>query len=314
MRNIAIIGVGVSGLTTGIELLIQGYNVTIHAQQLNSLVTSNIAAAIWSPFKIEPIQKAEAWSLTSLAKFKQLALTNPESGIMFKCHSELFSEKVAKPSWMEHLEAITQPDYIPREYKKFSYSVKIPIIDTTKYMPYLKQWYLSLGGNIIEQSITDIKSLLNDYHIVVNCSGVGAHKLCNDGHVFPIRGHVLAIKKPSNFDDSIVRGNNLAHIISRTDDCLIGGTVDENIWDTEPKMDTRLQIIAKVKEIYSNLGEVTILKEMVGLRPGRTQVRLEIEPIDSKHAIIHNYGHGGSGFTVSWGCAAEVSMFVREFL
>jgi D-amino-acid oxidase len=43
----------------------------------------------------------------------------------------------------------------------------------------------------------------------------------------------------------------------------------------------------------------------VGLRPCRTRnVRLEHEP---GTRTIHNYGHGGSGVTLSWGCAREVA-------
>jgi D-amino-acid oxidase len=43
----------------------------------------------------------------------------------------------------------------------------------------------------------------------------------------------------------------------------------------------------------------------VGLRPFRRgNVRLELEP---GTRIIHNYGHGGSGVTFSWGCALEAA-------
>jgi D-amino-acid oxidase len=43
----------------------------------------------------------------------------------------------------------------------------------------------------------------------------------------------------------------------------------------------------------------------VGLRPFRKgNVRLELEP---GTRIIHNYGHGGSGVTFSWGCALEAA-------
>jgi D-amino-acid oxidase len=43
----------------------------------------------------------------------------------------------------------------------------------------------------------------------------------------------------------------------------------------------------------------------VGLMQFRSgSVRLEREP--GTH-IVHNYGHGGSGVTLSWGCALEVA-------
>jgi D-amino-acid oxidase len=44
-----------------------------------------------------------------------------------------------------------------------------------------------------------------------------------------------------------------------------------------------------------------VLYERVGLRPIRPEVRLEREG-----RIVHNYGHGGAGYTLSWGCAEDV--------
>lgn len=51
-----------------------------------------------------------------------------------------------------------------------------------------------------------------------------------------------------------------------------------------------------------------------GTRPLRRAVRLERETIDGR-TVVHNYGHGGAGFTVSWACAervAELLGFVRR--
>ena len=44
---------------------------------------------------------------------------------------------------------------------------------------------------------------------------------------------------------------------------------------------------------------------------GRTEVRLDKEIISDK-IVIHNYGHGGSGVTLSWGCAEEVVEIANE--
>jgi len=44
-------------------------------------------------------------------------------------------------------------------------------------------------------------------------------------------------------------------------------------------------------------------KFVAGLRPHRTgSYRLETETYDKKF-VVHNYGHGGAGITMSWGCA-----------
>ena len=42
--------------------------------------------------------------------------------------------------------------------------------------------------------------------------------------------------------------------------------------------------------------------ERVGLRPYRDEVRLEREG-----RIVHDYGHGGAGFTLCRGCAESVA-------
>jgi D-amino-acid oxidase len=45
----------------------------------------------------------------------------------------------------------------------------------------------------------------------------------------------------------------------------------------------------------------------VGLRPVRPAVRLEREG-----RVIHCYGQGGAGVTLSWGCAEEVRELVAQ--
>jgi D-amino-acid oxidase len=56
-----------------------------------------------------------------------------------------------------------------------------------------------------------------------------------------------------------------------------------------------------------NIDEPRVIAERVGLRPFRKSgVRLERDRLRDGRTVIHNYGHGGAGFTLSWGCAREV--------
>jgi D-amino-acid oxidase len=69
--------------------------------------------------------------------------------------------------------------------------------------------------------------------------------------------------------------------------------------------------LRKAKAISPAFNSVEVIEAKVGLRPARNEVRLETEQIGDK-TIIHNYGHGGAGFTLSWGCANEVVELIRK--
>ena len=59
------------------------------------------------------------------------------------------------------------------------------------------------------------------------------------------------------------------------------------------------------------------MREWVGLRPGRPTVRLdaEVRQLGSRQLrIVHNYGHGGAGITLHWGCAAEAAQLTQQLL
>ena len=52
--EVVVVGCGVSGLSCGIRLLEAGFDVQIWARDLPLRTTSNIAAAIWYPYKAYP--------------------------------------------------------------------------------------------------------------------------------------------------------------------------------------------------------------------------------------------------------------------
>lgn len=68
-----------------------------------------------------------------------------------------------------------------------------------------------------------------------------------------------------------------------------------------------------------------VLLSQVGLRPGRASVRLELELLELQQAqqakqakrrlpVVHNYGHGGAGLTLAWGCAGDAAALVQQAL
>lgn len=77
-----------------------------------------------------------------------------------------------------------------------------------------------------------------------------------------------------------------------------------------------LSLTTPIKQLKApNLNDDQIIGYNVGLRPYRTSgIRIEKQRINSK-TVIHNYGYGGSGLTLSWGGAQEaVALLDHESL
>ena len=146
---------------------------------------------------------------------------------------------------------------------------------------------------------------------VVNCTGLDSGKLLDDKEVYPIRGQVLRVKsdiKEMHLDQQIP---TLAYIVPRSNDMILGGVAQRDNWDISSKSEDSEFILKKCSEILPDLADIEIIEELVGLRPGRTSVRLDKEIISGR-PLIHNYGHGGSGVTLSWGCADSVVELANE--
>ena len=60
-----VLGCGVSGLSTAILLQQQGRRVTIWAKDVPPHTTSNIAAAVWYPYRAFPVDRVLTWGAAS---------------------------------------------------------------------------------------------------------------------------------------------------------------------------------------------------------------------------------------------------------
>ena len=88
----------------------------------------------------------------------------------------------------------------------------------------------------------------------------------------------------------------------RARDIVVGGTDDEGEWSRTPSAQVSDDILARATRLVPELAGARVLRTRVGLRPVRPTVRLEREG-----RVIHCYGVGGAGVTLSWGVAADVT-------
>jgi D-amino-acid oxidase len=110
---------------------------------------------------------------------------------------------------------------------------------------------------------------------------------------------------------------SLAYVIPRDRDVILGGTAERGEWDLTPEPEITEEIREKTKRLEPRVADARVLEVNVGLRPGRTTVRVEREELPAEDGraggtVIHNYGHGGAGYTLSWGCAEDVVALAGE--
>lgn len=313
-KEILILGAGVSGLSTGILLLKEGYSVTIWAKELPPNTTSDKAGAFWYPYLSNPKDKVTKWAKFTLDYLKKKFVPDPKSGCVIRTVTEVFDEKVGDPWWKDAVDNYRKPtqDELPDGYID-AYQTEAVMMDTSIYMDYLVEMFKNLEGKLVQKTINNIQEGLVEYEIVVNCTGLGSRELFNDNSIYPVRGQIVRVK-PNGFDQVIADDeghNSLAYIIPRINDIVLGGTAQVNDWNLEVDPKDTKEILRKCAAIAPELKNVEIIGESVGLRPVRDEIRLEAEDYSGK-TVIHNYGHGGSGFTLSWGCGQGVTSLVEK--
>lgn len=314
MASVIIVGGGVSGLSCGIRLLEAGHSVRIWAREMPQQTVSSVAAALWYPYKAYPEQLVVGWSRVSYDEFMRLR-HDTAAGIVVRSGYELFPWPVGEPWWRAAVPSYRRiaAHELPEGYVD-GYVFDAPVIEMPAYLGYLQRRLAALGGQIEARTLGSLAEALAACDRVVNCSGLGARELAGDPSVFPIRGQVLRVARGQIdrfvLDDHGPRG--VAYIIPRGDDCILGGTAEDGQTDTTPDLDTAAAIQSRCVALDPRVAAAPVLEHKVGLRPGRPTVRLECDLGVDGQLVIHNYGHGGAGVTLSWGCAAEVVRLLAQ--
>ena len=149
------------------------------------------------------------------------------------------------------------------------------------------------------------------FDLVINCAGIGAKSLRRRPGLEPHRGQVAIVPKIDLAHAVVCDDSPLMYAIPRANDCVFGGTNDVSD-DRTVDPDAPLKSSRMLPRARDSTRR-KCSRARVGLRPFRKSgVRVERAALRDGRAVIHNYGHGGSGFTLSWGCADEVYYCTRR--
>jgi D-amino-acid oxidase len=313
LSEVVVIGCGVIGLSTAIRLREAGVDARIVTAEFPANTTSAVAAAIWYPYKAYPEGDVLRWGARTFGVFEDLA-ADPSTGVRMRGGVELRRDPLGEPWWSAAVPGVRrcEKEELPPGYRE-GHAFVVPVIEMPVYLRYLMGRFAETGGEIEHRAIGGLGELAGEARALVNCAGLGAREIAGDDTLQPIRGQVLRVRNPGleNFSLDEDDPEGVTYVVPRSTDCILGGTADEGAWDTEPDPKVAAGILRRCSALEPRLAGAEVLEHKVGLRPGRPQVRLEREA-GGTVAVIHNYGHGGSGVTLSWGCAEEAARLVTE--
>ncbi|GAA3766853.1 FAD-dependent oxidoreductase [Plantactinospora mayteni] len=303
-----VIGAGVSGLTTAVRLAEAGLRVTIWAAEPPERTNSYAAGAMWGTYHAEPVDRVGVWSAQTLEVLRQLA-ADPQTGVRLVPGLEASREPADPPEWGNQLDGfrMCEASELPYGFAT-GWRYTAPLVDMPVYLGYLRGRLEEAGGGIEIRRIDSFNEAAGFASVVVNCAGMGARDLVPDLDLTPIRGQLVVVENPGItefFSEDTGPSPDLLHFYPQGETLVLGGTAQPGEWSREPDLDIAAIIVARCADIEPRLRDARVIEHRVGLRPTRPCVRLEEQRLAGTR-LIHNYGHGGAGLSLSAGCAAEV--------
>jgi D-amino-acid oxidase len=220
-----------------------------------------------------------------------------------------------------------------------AYELLAPIIDTDQAMGWLTRLVQSKRATLVTETIhEDLLNLEDDLRArfaadaIVNCTGLQGQVLAGDSTVYPIRGGLIrVINDGSVFPkveaaltitaDAVHDSNEIIFLVPRNDNILlVGGIAEPHQWELNLTLESPIirRMRARCEQFLPSLKAARVDPDYPlaqGLRPFRANnVRVERELRRATSRIVHSYGQGGAGWSLSFGCAEDTVMLVEETL
>jgi D-amino-acid oxidase len=319
--DVVVVGAGVCGLSTAVAVLEAGMSVAVFAAEPPHRTTSAAAGALWGPHLVGADDRIDRWAALTLRRFRELS-EEPASGIR-ELGGLIASDAAAHagpPAVARGAGPASRcdPAELPAGYAS-GWRYSAPVIDMPAYLDYLLELLLKKGGQLhIGQQLRRIAEAEARFAapVIVNCAGIGARGLVPDGELTPVRGQVVIAANPGLTEFFVGQGarpDELTYMIPHGATIVLGGT-EQHTANTRPDLTIAQQILARCASVQPRLAGVPVLAHRVGLRPVRPRVRLEVQDGSRGRHLVHNYGHGGAGVTLSWGCALEAAEAIAMLL
>ncbi|CAN8101067.1 unnamed protein product [Discula destructiva] len=347
--QIVVIGAGVIGLSSALELQSAGHTVTLLAKdfpQPFGLIDAKAQINYTSPWGgahnrwVPPTSpgghdvRDHQLALATFRRMNALAGTNPEAGITLMKGVEYL--EAPGPEYKALVQdggrgldirgfRLLDQGELPDEKVTLGIEYDTWCINPMVYCSWLLNRFVYRGGKVLKAEVRAPEEVfemgggaagLGRVDVVVNASGQGF----GDEKVFITRGQTCLVA--NTCDATVTRQNadgSWTFCVPRNFEggTVLGGTKEPDNWDPNPSLQVREKLIRNFVATYPSIagesGSVTVLKDIVGRRPTRHGgARIEKEEVAPGRTVVHAYGLGGRGFEMSWGVAETVARLIEE--
>jgi D-amino-acid oxidase len=306
-RRVTVLGSGVIGLSIAHEFAAAGDEVTVVADADIAHSVSTVAAAVWFPYLSGASPAATGWLARSLERYREVAL-DEAAGVDLRLGTVVERRRDPERSWKAVVAGarLATPSELP-EGALSGVRATVPVITTGVYGGWLTRRCLDLGVRFEVRAVASVDDLAAGSDLVVVAGGLRSGGLLGDDAVVPVRGQVVRLENPGLTEWLIDDDNpaGLTYVVPRRGDIVCGGVAEVGATSLELDPETERLILERATALVPALAGLRVVSRGVGLRPARPTVRLEFVPGHGV-PVIACYGHGGSGVTLSWGCAEAV--------
>ncbi len=321
-RAIAIIGSGVAGLTTALELCARGRAVAIYADRRGRTPASHVAPALFTPYSGPDEARFRRRTEAALTALTRISREHGDSGVRLGELREYHYASQPRRAWLDDL-LHTREIAAPSPCVEATISTR-PHIDMLRYIPWLEARARAAGVVFIDRRIASFDELFAIGHrTIINCAGLGARELTGDPLLKPMHGQVVHVPNDIGLTYSLhddAPGGLVAYIFVFGDRLVLGGTFDPGRDDDRTDPAAIEGIVARCRNLLKMDGHGAWeglargrTRELAAARPARgpggefEHVRVEREDAGGGRVIVHHYGHGRAGASLSWGTAGEAA-------
>ncbi|MFE1773503.1 FAD-dependent oxidoreductase [Streptomyces sp. NPDC059008] len=320
--DVWVIGAGVIGLTSAVALAEGGHRVRVVSRDAVAATTSAVAGGLCWPYRIRPYERAVRWAVRSFEVLAELAGRPQETGArmvtgtMAGASADPGAADDGLAAWYDAVPGLRHAvaDELPQGCAS-GWRARTPLVDMPAHLRYLERRLAAAGGVVVRREVRSLDEAGRAAAVVVNCSGLGARSLVADREVHPVQGQLVIVDNPGVREWFVAAdqgAEQTAYALPQPYGLVLGGTACQDAWSREPDPEVADAIVARCARYVPEVARARVLAHRVGLRPARSSVRLEAERLPGGALCVHNYGHGGAGVTVAWGCAEEVVRLVRD--